>query len=43
MFVNVTGCERSQEEFAALFASAGFALRNTIPLGDLSILEASAS
>lgn len=43
MFVNVTGCERSQEEFAALFAGAGFALRNTIPLGELCILEASAS
>jgi hypothetical protein len=43
MFVNVTGRERSQEEFTSLFADAGFILTRVIPLGELSILEASVS
>jgi hypothetical protein len=43
MFVNVTGRERSQEEFTSLFADAGFILTRVIPLGELSILEAAVS
>jgi hypothetical protein len=43
MFVNVTGRERSQKEFTSLFADAGFILTRVIPLGELSILEASVS
>jgi hypothetical protein len=43
MLVNFGGLQRTEAEYSALFAAAGFKLRNVIPLGDsaqFSIFEA---
>jgi hypothetical protein len=41
MLANLGGRERNETEYAALFASAGFALTRTAPVGgDLNVIEA---
>jgi hypothetical protein len=39
MLVILPGRERTEEEFRALYAAAGFRLSRTIPAGGLSIIE----
>jgi hypothetical protein len=40
MLVNLTGCERTEAEYRALYAAAGFALTRTIPVqGEFHAIE----
>ena len=40
MLVNLTGRERTEAEYRALYAAAGFALTRTIPAhGELHVIE----
>ena len=39
MLVLLTGLERTEEEFADLYASSGFRFTRVVPAGRLSIIE----